>query len=412
MKKLVLGLVIVAAASVFGLSGAFATPAATPGITSTSVKIGGTFPLSGPASSYAPISRGMSAYFSWINARRGKDGKRGVYGRQVVFKIVDDGYNPANTVQLTRQLVEQDRVFALVGGLGTEPQTAVRDYLNQSKVPQLYVSTGATTWGTDFRKYPWTIGWQPDYQAEGRAYAQYINAHNADAKIAIIFQNDDYGKDYLTGFKAALKNQAQIVGQEGYEVTTATVASQVAKLKGTKADTFLILATPKFTIQSLVIAYKLGWKPALFVNSVGAADYYLTLASKAAGSAEAVNGVITDNYILDPGDPSMRQLAGMKLYFRLMNKFGPAGANLQDINYIYGMAKAHTFITTLYQAGKNPTRASLMRAATHLNEVNPFVLPKVRVKTTPTLRFPICKMQLFRYGAGHYSSISGLLKGC
>src|SRR5712691_11057799 len=153
MKKLVPALAIVAATSVFGLSGALATPAATPGVTSTTVKIGATFPLSGPASSYAPIARGMAAYFSWINSRKGKDGKRGVYGRQIVFKYLDDGYNPANTVQP----VEQDQVFAMVGGLGTEPQTAVRDYLNQSKVPQLYVSTGATTWGRDYKKYPWTI---------------------------------------------------------------------------------------------------------------------------------------------------------------------------------------------------------------------------------------------------------------
>ena len=412
MKKLVPAVAIVAAASVFGLSGALATPASTPGVSQTSIKIGATFPLSGPASSYAPIAKGMAAYFSWINTRKGKDGKRGVYGRQISFKVLDDGYNPANTVQLTRQLVEQDKVFALVGGLGTEPQTAVRGYLNQSKVPQLFVSTGATTWGRDYKKYPWTIGWQPDYQAEGKAYAEYINQHNANAKIAILFQNDDYGKDYITGFKSALKNKAQIVGEEGYEVTTATVASQVAKLKGTKADTFVILATPKFTIQALVIAYKLGWNPALFVNSVGAADYYLTLAAGAAGSSAAVNGVITDNYILDPGDPSQRKLAGMKLYFRLMGKFGPSGANVQDINYLYGMAKAHTFITALYQAGKNPTRDSIMRAATHLNESNPFVLPKVKVKTTPGKRFPICKMRLYRYGGGHYSSISGLLKGC
>jgi len=335
----------------------------------------------------------------------------GINGRKVSFISYDDGYSPPKTVEMARKLVEQDQVLFLFQTLGTPSNTAIHKYMNAKKVPQLFVSTGATTWGRDYKKYPWTIGWQPDYQAEGKAYATYINTHNADAKIAIIYQNDDYGKDYLTGFKAALKNKAQIVGEEGYEVTSATVASQVAKLKGTKADTFLILATPKFTIQSLVIAYKLGWNPALFVNSVGAADYYLTLATGAAGSPAAVNGVITDNYILDPGDPTQRKLPGMKLYFRLMGRYA-AGANIQDINYLYGMAKAHTFVTTLYQAGKNPTRASIMSAATHLNESNPFVLPKVKVKTRPNLRFPICKMRLYRYGSGHYSSISGLLKGC
>lgn len=412
MKKLVLALVMVGAVSAFGLSGAFATPAATPGVTKTSVLIGGTFPLSGPASSYAPIARGMAAYFSFINARKGKDGKRGVYGRLINFKYLDDGYNPANTVQLTRQLVEQDHVFATVGALGTEPQTAVRGYLNDAKVPQLFVSTGATTWGRDYKKYPWTIGWQPDYQAEGKAYGDYINSHKKTAKIGVLFQNDDYGKDYLNGFKKGLKKTSRIVGQEGYEVTTPSVASQVAKLKATGADTFVILATPKFTIQALVIAYKLGWHPTLVVNSVGAAAYYLAIATASAGSADAVKGVITDNYILDPGDPTEAKLPGMKLYRRLMAKYGPSGAKVVDINYLYGMAKAHTFITTLYQAGKNPTRASIMRAAIHLNESNPFVLPKVKVHTTTKLRFPICKMALYRYGSDHYSKISGLLKGC
>jgi branched-chain amino acid transport system substrate-binding protein len=412
MKKLVLALVIVGAVSAFGLSGAFATPASTPGVTATSVLIGGTFPLSGPASSYAPIARGMAAYFSYINVRKGKDGKRGVYGRRVNFKYLDDAYNPANTVQLTRQEVEQDHVFAMVGGLGTEPQLAVRSYLNSAKVPQLYVSTGATTWGRDYKQYPWTIGWQPDYQAEGKAYGQYINSKKKNAKVAILFQNDDYGKDYITGFKQGIKKQSRIVGSEGYEVTTPSVASQVAKLKATGADTFVILATPKFTIQALVIAYKLGWKPTLIVNSVGAAAYYLAIAAHSAGSADAVNGVITDNYILDPADPSEQSLPGMKLYLRVMSKYGPSGANVSDINYLYGMAKAHTFITTLYQAGKNPTRASLMKAAIHLNETNPFVLPKVKVKTTTKLRYPICKMRLYRYGGDHYSQISGLLKGC
>src|SRR2546425_5854795 len=171
MKKLVFALAALAVTSALGIAGALATPAKTPGVTSTSVMIGGTFPLSGPASGYAPIARGMSAYFSYINARKGKDGKRGVYGRQIVFKPVDDGFVPANAVQLTRQLVEQDGVFALVGGLGTDNQVAVRDYLNQSKVPQLFVSTGATTFDADHAKYPWTIGWQPTYQAESKAYA-------------------------------------------------------------------------------------------------------------------------------------------------------------------------------------------------------------------------------------------------
>src|SRR5437879_6769862 len=313
MKKLVLALVIVGAASTFVLSGAFATNAGTPGVTKTSVLIGGTFPFSGPASAYAAIPNDMKAYFRYINARKGKDGKRGVYGRQIVFKPVDDGYVPANAVQLTRQLVEQDGVFALVGGLGTDNQVAVRDYLNQSKVPQLFVSTGATTFDADHAKYPWTIGWQPTYQAESKAYAAYLNQHDSGAKIGVLYQNDDYGHDYLNAFHNALKNRNQIIDEEGYEVTTPSVAAQVAKLKASGADTFLILATPKFTIQALVIAFKLGWHPKLYVNSVSATPTFFGIAANAAGSADAVNGAISDQYPKDPGDPAERKDPAVKL---------------------------------------------------------------------------------------------------
>jgi len=412
MKKLVLACGVVATVSAFVLSGALATPTGTPGVTKTTVTIGGTFPYSGPASGYATIPKGMLAYFSYINARKGKDGKRGVYGRQITFKTVDDGYVPANAVQLTRQLVEQDGVFAMVGGLGTDNQVAVRDYLNQSKVPQLFVSTGATTFGRDHAKYPWTIGWQPTYQAEAKAYAQYINAHAKGAKIAILYQNDDYGNDYLSNFEANLSNKAQIVAKEGYEVTTPSVQTQVVKLKASGADTFVILATPKFTIQALVISYKIGWKPDKYVNSVSATDTFLTIAANAAGSADAVNGAISDNYLRDPGDPAQRNDPQIKQYFRLMGKYGPGGARLTDILYLYGMAKAHTFVTALYHAGKNPTRNSLMRAATHLNESNPFLLPGITIQTQPNDYFPICKSELTKWNNGNFSKLSGLIKGC
>ncbi len=354
----------------------------------------------------------MKAYFSFINKRKGADGKRGVYGRQIHFTALDDGYVPANTVQLTRQLVEQNKVFALVGGLGTDAQTAVRDYLNQMKVPQLFVSTGATKFGADHAKYPWTIGWQPTYHAEGTAYAQYLNAHDSGAKVGVLYQNDDYGNDYLDSFKAALKNKNQIIDAEPYEVTAPSVQSQVVKLFGSGADTFVVFATPTATIQALVIAYKVGWKPKKYVNSVSATDTFLGLAQRAAGSADAVNGVITDQYLKDPGDATQRKDPAVKLYFRLMHRYGPAGARLTDILYLYGMAKAHTFVTALYQAGKNPTRDSLMNAATHLNEQNPFLLKGVSIKTTPSDYYPICNDQLVQFKDGAFSALSGLLKGC
>ena len=251
--------------------------ASTPGVTPKLVTVGGTYPLTGPASLYATIPAAMKAYFSYVNARKGPDGRRGVFGRQINFLYLDDGYNPANTVQLTRQLVEQTKVFAIVGSLGTEPNLAVRPYLNAGKVPQMLVATGATTWGRDWKQYPWTTGWQPDYELEGKIYGQTI-AHNAgNQKIAVLYQNDDYGNDYLRGLRAGLGAKAgNIAGAEAYDVTATDVKSQVAKLRATGATVFCIFATPKFTIQSYVIAHALGWNPpVIYTNSVSGTTTFL-----------------------------------------------------------------------------------------------------------------------------------------
>jgi branched-chain amino acid transport system substrate-binding protein len=260
MRRTVLSLTVLLAAMAIIVLPAGAREQATPGLTKGTITLGGTFPLSGPASSYAPIPAGMKAYFSYINSRRAKDGRRGVNGRQIVFKYLDDGYNPANTVQLTRQLVEQDHVFALVGGLGTEPTQAARTYANQMGVPQLFVSTGATEFGTKGNEYPWTIGWQPDYEAEGQVYGKYIVANMPNVKIGIIYQNDDYGKDYIRGLEAGLgAKKSLIVSKQGYEVTATSVASQVAAIKATGADTFVILATPGKTVQTYATAARLSY---------------------------------------------------------------------------------------------------------------------------------------------------------
>ena len=240
-----------------------ATSSATPGVTAKSILLEGTFPLSGPASGYAPIPGGMAAYFSYVNAHGG------VNGRKITWKYEDDGYNPANTVQITHKFVEQDHAFALVGGLGTEPQLAVRQYLNDNKVPQLFVATGATTFDRDFAQYPWTIGWQPDYEAEGAIYGKYIVANMPKAKIGVLYQNDDYGHDYLRGFKAGLRShQSQIVTAQAYDLSATTPpAVQMAKIKASGADTLVLFATPTPTIQAYVIGTKLGYKPAnVFTN--------------------------------------------------------------------------------------------------------------------------------------------------
>jgi branched-chain amino acid transport system substrate-binding protein len=400
---------LIAAAAV-SLPGAFGgTAQSAPGVTSRSVTLGGTFPLSGPASLYAPIAKGMQAYFSYINARRARDGKRGVYGRQIIFKVYDDGYNPAQTVQLTRRLVEQDRVFALVGGLGTEPQTPVRPYLNQQRVPQLFVSTGATTWGADRRQYPWTIGWQPSYQDEGAAYARYIRTNDRNARVGILYQNDDYGKDYLAGFKRGLGDAVRIVGEEGFEVTAPSVASQVSRLRGANADTFLILATPRATVQALVTAYRLGWRPKLYVNSVSATDVFLTQAAAAAGSRDAVNGIITTAYLKDPAAPKYARDATVRRYKQLMAKYAP-GLNVNDGLYFYGMAKADTFVQTLYRAGRNPTRQSLMNAAVNLKWKSPWLIPGTTIASSQSSPFPISAVKLTRYNNGAFTEFGSIIK--
>lgn len=410
MKKRFLVVAAVATAALTAaIPGAFAKPAAVPGVTAKNVVVGTTMPLSGPASLYAPIATGMRVYFSHINARRAAgDKKRGVYGRQIVLKVYDDQYNPALTVQQTRRLVEQDRVFAVLGGLGTEQQLAVRQYMNQRRVPQVYVSTGATTWGRDYRRFPWTIGWQPDYLSEGIAYGRYVRQTTPNARVAVLYQNDDYGKDYLDGFiKGA--GARFIVARESYEVGAATVSSQVVRLRASGADTFLILAIPTPTIQALVTAYRLGWRPNLIVNSVSATDTFLSIAQASAGSAAAVNGIVTTAYLKDPASPAYANDAQIRFYKRLMARYAP-GANVNNGLYYYGMAKAADFVQALYRAGRNPTRASLMRAVANLTYRSPWVLPRANITTTPRNAFPIKHQRLTRFNNGSFTEFGALQK--
>jgi branched-chain amino acid transport system substrate-binding protein len=369
------------------------------GITAKTIVIGGTFPLTGPAAAYAPIPVGMRAYFSFINARRGPDGKRGVYGRQIVWKFYDDGYNPANTIQQTRRLVEQDKVFATLGQLGTEHNLAVRPYLNQQKVPQSLVSTGASYWGSQYKEYPWTSGWQPDYIAEGRLYGLHIKANHNGKKIAVLYQNDDYGKDYLYGLRAALGRNyanANIVAEVPFEVTSPTVQSQMVRIRQANAPVFVILATPTPTIQAYAFGNALGYKPdQIYLNSVSATTAFLNIAV-ARSSADYVNGSLSMAYVKDPSSPRFANDAAMKEYRAIMAKYAPS-ANANDGLYMYGVAKAETFVQAMYKAGKNPTRASYQAALNSMNAPNRFLLPGVVQKTGPNDRFMISQMQLQRF---------------
>jgi branched-chain amino acid transport system substrate-binding protein len=410
MRRALLALGILAIASAVVLPGAFGGASATPGVTARTVTIGGTFPFSGPASSYAPIPVGMAAFFSYTNATRGPDGRRGVFGRQVIFKTYDDGYNPANTVQRTKQLVEQDHVFALVGGLGTEPQESVTAYANQQKVPQIYVSTGATEWGAKHSEHPYTIGWQPDYQAEAAIYGRYIVKNLPNAKVGVIYQNDSYGKDYIAGLEAGMgAKKNQIALTQGFEVTDTSVTNQILALRRAGVDTMMIFGTPTPTIRTYATMAAIGWKPAnIFVNSVSATDTFMGIAVARAGAAE-VNGSISVYYTKDPANPSWANDAGMKLYQRIMSRYGPAGAKVTDGLYIYGVAKAYTFVQALRAAGKNPTRASLLKAVFNMNDKsNPFLLPGVVTKTGPGDFYPISQQQLQRFNNGSWSPFGQL----
>jgi ABC-type branched-subunit amino acid transport system substrate-binding protein len=413
MKKVVLALSAALAVLSFGLTGASGGAQVTPGVTDKLVTVGGTFPLSGPASAYANIAKGMAAWFSYKNSTKGANGKRGAGGRQVKFIYYDDAYQPTQTVTQTIRLVKDDKVLATVGGLGTEHQQAVRPYLNKNGVPQLYVSTGATFWGADQKDWPWSLGWQPDYQGEAAIYGRKIAAEQPNKKIAIIYQNDDYGKDYIAGLENGLgKLKSNIVATRGYNVLTDTsVASQLLALKASGADILCIFATPTHTIRSYATLKAIGWKPeTIYLNSVSATDTFMGIASSLAGAA-TVNGSISTQYLKDPANPEWDSDAGMKLYKQVMAKYLPNG-RVTDGLYLYGMAKAESFTNLLDKIGKNLTRDSLMKAALSFketNKANPFFLPGVNSTTSGKDKFPISAQRLIQYSSGTWNAIGKLV---
>jgi branched-chain amino acid transport system substrate-binding protein len=383
-------------------TGAFASSTADPGITPTSIVLGGTSPLTGPAAAYASVARGAKAYLDSVNA------KGGVSRRKFEYKIVDDAYNPAQSIQTTRQLVEQDKVFAVFNSLGTEQNIAVREYLNQSKVPQLFVASGATTWGRDAARYPWTIGFQPSYQAEGWVYGQYVARTMKKARIAVLVQNDDYGKDLLAGLKRGLaRSGSTVVAAEPYEVTAPDVQSQIATLKASRANVLAVFATPKFAIQAFVYANRLAWRPRIIVNSVSGASNIMLLAAEG-GKNKAIEGTIALNFLKDPTDSRWKDDPGMKTYRSVMGKYAK-GANVSDVYHVYGMAVAFETVSLFQRLGANPTRTGLMaRARSITSPANPFLLPGIAVRTGKGDNFPVQQGQLQRWTKGRWVPFGGL----
>jgi branched-chain amino acid transport system substrate-binding protein len=397
-------LVVLAVAALLAVPAASAGRAdSTPGVTPTQIVLGATGPLSGSESQYQPVLSGANAYFSYVNDHGG------VLGRKIVYKIEDDQYDPVQTVGLTQKLVEQDNVFAIFNSIGTEHALAVRKYLNDSKVPQLFVGSGAATISSEHAQYPWTIGLLPSNPGEGAIYGRQIVATKPKAKIAVLYEGDEYGNELLAGLKRGLGSHAnQIVATQSYALLDPTVDSQVQQLKASGADTFVIFALPKQAIQAFVVAAKLGWKPAEYVTSVSIDPAVMQIVHLNAGNDTGV-GATSTAFLRDPTNPTQVSSPGVKLYRQIMKKYLP-NEDWKAVAHVYGMMAAYTMVDALKHAGKTPTRASLLKAATHLNEVNPFLLPGLTVATSPSDYVPIGKTYLVRYQHGFWNVIGKPLK--
>jgi branched-chain amino acid transport system substrate-binding protein len=357
-----------------------------PGITDKEIKLGGSYPFSGPASAYRLIADGAKAQFAFVNARGG------VQGRQIKFETLDDGYEPPKAVQNARRLIEQDKVFALFNTLGTPNNLAIWDYTNERKVPQVYVATGASAFGADVKKHPFTTGWQPNYVTEAKVYADYLKDEKPNAKVAVLYQNDGFGKDLLGGFEEGIKGSGvKVVAKESYEVTDPTVASQVKTLAASGADTFLNITTPKFAAQAIAAIAKSDWKPLHILNNVSASK---TLVLTPVG-LENAKGIISTQYFKDPEDPQWANDPAMTEYKDGLKKYNPK-LDPNEPFHAYGWAAAQTMVKAL-EGMKEPTRAALMDSVRNMNTEIPMLLPEIKVETTPEDGFPLEAMQIVRF---------------
>ena len=369
-------------------SGALAQKKYDTGATDTEIKIGNIMPYSGPASAYGVIGKTEAAYFKKINDAGG------INGRKINFISYDDGYSPPKTVEQARKLVESDEVLLIFNSLGTPPNSAIHKYMNSKKVPQLFVATGATKWN-DPKDFPWTMGWQPNYQSEARIYAKYILKEKPNSKIAVLYQNDDYGKDYLKGLKDGLgaKASSMIVAEESYETTEPSVDNHIVKLKSTGADIFVNITTPKFAAQAIKKIAEVEWKPLHFLNNVSAS---VGSVIKPAGYQNAQN-IISAAYLKDVSDPQWANDPGMKEFLGFMAKDFPEG-NTLDGGTVVGYGVAQTLVQVLKQCGDNLTRENVMKQAANLKDFRTEVLlPGIKINTSATDFAPISQLQLMQF---------------
>jgi len=373
-----------------------------PGVSDTEIKLGNIMPYSGPLSAYALIGRTQDAFFKRLNA------EGGINGRKINFVSYDDSFSPAKTVEQARKLVESDEVLLIFQSLGTPTNNAIQKYLNSKKVPQLFVATGATKWN-DPKDFPWTMGWQPNYQSESQIYAKYILKNNPNAKIAALYQNDDYGKDYLKGFKDGLgaKAASMIAIEESYEVSEPTIDSHIVKLKATGADVFFNITTPKFAAQAIKKNAEIGWKPLHFLNNVSNS---IGSVMKPAGF-ENGQDIISSQYFKDPTDAQWKNDAAMKAWNEFLDKYYPE-ANRADASVMYAYNVAQGLVHVLKACGDDLTRANVMKQAASIKDLElGGLLPGVKVNTSATDFAPISQLQLMKFKGDSWERFGEILSG-
>ena len=372
-----------------------------PGVTDTEIKIGNCAPYSGPASSYSTIWKCEAKYYEMVNAAGG------INGRKIKFLSYDDAYTPPKAVEMTRKLVEQDQVFLVANSAGTPTNTAVWKYLNEHKVPQLLVGTCATKWD-DPKGHPWTIGFQPNYQSEGRIYAAYILKNKPDAKVGVLYQDDDFGKDYLKGVLDGLGPKASmVIVKASYETTDPTVDSQVVDMKAKGCDVFVNTAISKFAAQAIRKAAEIQWKPLHILSGIGNS----TAGTLQPAGYENSKDIVSDFYLKDPTDPSWKDDAGLKWWLGFMDKWYPEG-DKKDINNVYGPSAAATVVQVLKQCGDELTRENVMKQAANLHDFTvPMLLPGIKINTSPTDFAPVKQVQMARFNGERWELFGGLISG-
>jgi branched-chain amino acid transport system substrate-binding protein len=372
----------------------------TPGVTATTIVIGGTVPITGPAALFGSVGRGADAYFKYVNAHGG------VNGRKIKYLYRDDAYDPSKTVQLTRELVENDKVFAVFSTIGTDNTVATTDYLNAAKVPQLFAGTGTARVGDAYKTHPWTMGYLPSFRAEGAIYGRAI-AKQPGAKVAVLYEASDFGKDMTDGLKKGLGAKGSVlVAEQAYQPTDISIDSQMSTLHASGANVLVLNVTPQYAILAYLAAHKFGWHPKIYISSVCISPNVMDIVRASVG--QEVNGSLSIAFVKDPTDKAWAKDPVVPLYKSILEKYAP-GAKPEDVYNFYGMGVAYTMVDALKRAGKNPTRASLLAAAQHLDEVNPFMRPGVKIATSPTDYYPISKAQLVRYDRIHWVAVGPLV---